>query len=264
VEPSFDVPAAPPPKKRSPWTWIIVVVAVIVLLGCLVLCSVFVIVPALMPTPTPTATPTATFTATPAATSTPTATPTPSISAGELIYEQDFTDPGDEWEQSESDDVIYEIDNGAYSIEVLKESWLAWNKTGHDVDDFILECDAALVEGNKYNAYGILFAYQDKDNRYELTINGNGSFTVGKKVDGEWSELLDWTPNDAIKGVGLVNHIRLIGYQGTFTLYVNDQFVYEFSDDDLTEGQIAPSVTAYDNPPARATFDNWTVWKAVK
>ena len=97
-----------------------------------------------------------------------------------------------------------------------------------------------------------------------MDINGNSSFTFGKKVNGEWTELVDWTPSDAIKGVGLVNHVRLIGYRGTFTLYVNDQFVYEFSDASLPDGQVAPSVTAYANPPARATFDNWTVWKAVK
>ncbi|MBN1582714.1 MAG: zinc ribbon domain-containing protein [Anaerolineae bacterium] len=271
----YDSPVAgtlpqSPAKKRSPWTWILVVVAALVLLGCLVLCSIFVIVPALLPTPTPANTPTpihtstATPSPTPTATFTPSPTPTPSITAGDLIYQVDFSDPGDEWEISESADTIYMIENEAYSIEVLKENWMAWNKIGQDVGDFILEFDAALVEGDKYNAYGALFAYQDSDNRYELDINGNSSFTFGKKVDGEWTELVGWTPSDAIKGTGLVNHIRLIGYQGTYTLYVNDQFVYEFSDDDLSEGQTVPVVTAYSNPPARATFDNWTIWQAVK
>lgn len=253
-------PPAATPRKRSPWVWILIALAGVALLGCLALCGIFVIVPALMPTPTPTITPSPV----PTATFTPSPTPTPAVTAGGLVYQEDFSAPGDEWEIGESADSIYALDNGAYSVTVLRENWMAWNNTGHDVGDFVLEFDAALVEGDLYNAYGALFVYSDANNRYELDINGNSSFTFGKKVGGVWTEIVGWTPSNAIKGIGQTNRVRLIGYQGTFTLYVNDQFVYEFSDNELSFGQAAPVVTAYDTPPARATFDNWTIWQAVK
>ncbi len=251
-------------RKKSPWTWILIIVAVVAALGCLTTCGLLVIVPALRPTPTPlpTHTPTVTPTPLPTATFTPAPTPTPSVQTGTLLYEEDFTSPGDDWEIEESEKTSYTIDNGAYSIQVNKESWMAWNKMEPTVENFVLEFDVALVEGNKYNAYGVLFAYQDKNNRYELNINGNGSFSFGKDVQGEWSEIVDWTPSEAIKGTGMVNHIKLIGYQGDYMLYVNGQLIYEFTDTSLTDGQIAPMVTAYSNPPARATFDNIKLWTA--
>jgi hypothetical protein len=177
-----------------------------------------------------------------------------------LLYEQDFTDPGDEWEIEEGSDVVYRLDGGAYSIEVRQESWKAWNAIGEEYADFVLDFDAALVEGDKFNAYGVLFRYQDKGNHYELDVNGNGSYTLGKEVEDEWTDIVDWTSSAAIGETGQVNHVRLIGYGDRFTLYVNDQFLHEFVDSSFLSGDIALVVTAYANPPARATFDNLKVW----
>jgi hypothetical protein len=258
-------PPLPPPKKeRSPWFWVAIAVAGLVILGCLGTCVVLSILPSSTPTPTLTPTPafTATFTPTPPPTPTftPEPTPTPKVEVGMLLYEEDFVEPGDEWELSEGDDVVYKVEGGTYSIDVRKERWKAWNTIGEEYADFVLDFDAALVEGNKFNAYGILFRYQSKDNHYELDINGNGSYTFGKEVDDEWSDIVDWTSSAAIKRTGLVNHVRLVGYGDTYTLYVNDQFVYEFTDSSFLTGEIAVVVTAYENPPARATFDNVKVW----
>jgi hypothetical protein len=126
----------------------------------------------------------------------------------------------------------------------------------------VLDLDVALVEGDELNAFGVLFRYQGKGDRHELAINGKGSYTFGKKVDDEWASIVDWTSSAAIKGIGQVNHVRLIAYGNTFILYVNDQFVDEFTDDALPSGDIAPVVTVYDDPPARATFDNIVIREA--
>ena len=258
--PPPTVPPPAPKKERSPWLWVLVVVAGIALLGCLGVCAAFVIVPALMPTPTPTHTPTPAATATPTATPTPPPPPTPSLQPGLLLYEEDFTEPGAEWETARGDDADFEFDAAAYAIEVRRDHWMAWNNISGEFADFVLEFDAALVKGNMYNSYGVLFRYEDRDNYYQLSINDNNSYTIGKKVDKEWSDLIDWTVNDAIKGTGEVNRIRLIAYGDTFVLYVNAQFVDEFTDSSFLVGDIAPVVSVYDNPPARAKFDNIRVW----
>lgn len=262
--PAFvEPPIAAPKRARSPWTWALIVIAVLVGLACIGACGAFWVLPQLVPTSTPTYTPTWTPTPLPTATFTPEPTPTPSLAKGVLLYEEDFAAPGEEWEISETDDVIYEIDGETYAVEVLRESWMAWNATQGDYADFVIELDAVLVEGDEYNSYGILFRYQDKQNRYELDINGNGSYTIGKEVDDEWSDIVDWTSHPAINTTGEVNHIELIAYGDTFFLYVNDQLVHEFTDDTFASGDLAPVVTAYDNPPARATFDNLQIWEVV-
>jgi hypothetical protein len=264
----------------SPWLWVAIPLGGLAVLGCLAACVVLVILPMAAPTPTPTLVPTPTlpptFTPTPVPTPTftpeptptpvptptftPEPTPTPVTSLGPLLYEEDFSEPSDDWTVEEGEETAYKLDNGTYSIEVRKERWKAWDAIDKEFADFVLEFDASLAEGNKYNAYGVLFRYQDKANHYELDLNGNGSFTLGKEVDDEWTDIVDWTSSEAIKRTGFVNRVRLTAYGNTFTLYLNDHFVYEFTDDAFSSGNIAPVVTAYENPPARATFDNIKVW----
>lgn len=275
--PQFQTPLAPPvtpppvtsvPPKRSSGTWIIIAAIALLVLGCLTLCVVFFIVPQFFPTPTPYVAATWTPSPTPKATFTPESpptlmpSPTPGLELGELLYEQDFTVPDSDWEVGGSEDAVYTLEDGAYAIEVLKNDWMAWNAAGPNLDNFVLELDAGLMDGDEYNAYGVLFTYKDKSNRYELAINGYGSFTFGKKVDGEWTEIVGWTSHGAIQGLGTLNHITLIRLHGWVTLYINDEFVYEFYDDSLTEGSIAVVVTAYDTPPAKAVFDNIQIWEA--
>ncbi len=255
--PVIDTPAAQ--AKKSSWTWLIIVLVVLGVLICAGTCIAVWAVPRLLPTPTLTIEPTWTPMPTPEATWTPAPEPTPQAEPGALLYEEDFSDPGSEWSIEEGDSVTYSLQDEAYSITVNKNNWVAWN-TIDTFADFVLEMDAMLVQGNKYNAYGIFFRYVDKSNRYELDLNGNGSYTFGKKVNGTWIDLIDWTPHSAINKTGQMNHILLMVYGNQIELYVNDQFVFAFEDDDLTEGFIAPAVTSYDNPPAQAIFDNIMIW----
>jgi hypothetical protein len=55
--------------------------------------------------------------------------------------------------------------------------------------------------------------------------------------------------------------VRLIAEGNQFKVIVNDLTVGRFSDDTYHSGGIAPVVTAYDKPPARATFDNIRIWE---
>jgi hypothetical protein len=182
------------------------------------------------------------------------------VSEGPL-YREDFTKPGDEWEIGETDEAEYKVEGGVYSIEVRKENWIAWNLIGGEFADFVLEFEVALVEGDVYNDSGCLFRFQGKDDYYELDINGDGSYAVGKEVEDEWIEIVDWTYDSAIQPLGQVNRVRLIADGETFTLHINDQFMTQFTDTSFLSGGIAPVVTAYDEPPARATFDNIQIWE---
>jgi predicted nucleic acid-binding Zn ribbon protein len=250
-------------RKRPAWFWVLIVLAGLVVLGCLVVCA-SVTIPAMLatPTPVPTSTHTPMPTATPTLTPTPgpTATPTPSLQTGMLLLEEDFSEPGEDWEVSDTGDVAYALDGAQYSIQVNKENWMAWESTGEEYGDFIVQFETTLVEGDKFNSSGVFFRYQDSDNFYSLDINGNAKYAVGKEVDGEWIQIVDWTSSAALRSEGEMNVIRLVAYGNTFRLTVNDQFAQEFTDTSFNSGEIALHVTAYDSQPVRATFDNLSIW----
>jgi predicted nucleic acid-binding Zn ribbon protein len=258
VRPAAPAPGAPPAKaKRPAWFWVAIVVGGLLVLGCSLVCALTV-VPAMLATPTPS--PTVTYTPTPTATPGPTPTPTPSLRTGMLLFEQDFTSPGEDWQVGVTGDVAYALDDGMYSIQVNKEHWMAWQGTNEEWGDFVVQFETALVEGDRLNSSGLFFRFQDKDNFYSLAINGNGSYAVGKERDGEWIDIVPWTASEALNLQGEVNLIRLVAYGNTFWLYINDQFTTEFTDTDLLSGDIAVHVTAYNSQPARATFDNIRIW----
>jgi hypothetical protein len=177
-----------------------------------------------------------------------------------LLYEEDFSVVGDDWEQSDTGDVVYVLEGAKYSIQVNKENWMAWEGIGEEFGDFAVQFETTLVEGDKFNSSGIFFRYQDKDNFYSLDINGNQKYAVGKEVDNEWIQIVDWTSSASLRGEGEVNVIRLVAYGNTFWLTVNDQLVETFTDTSFNSGEIALHVTAYDSQPARATFDNVSIW----
>jgi len=195
-----------------------------------------------------------------------TSTPKPGIKIDlgpdKLLYEEDFASAGSEWETTASEEVEYQVQGGVFSIAVLKENWIAWNLIGPEFSDFEFEVEVALVEGDTYNDAGLLFRFQDADNYYELDINGQGNYAIGKEVGDEWVQIVDWTSDPAIQPFGEVNHVRLVAKGGAFTLYVNDHYITEFTDTSFSTGGVAPVVTAYDRPPAKAIFDNIKVWES--
>jgi hypothetical protein len=226
---------------------------------------VSVVIPALRATPTPEPTaipaPTKAPVATAVPTPVPTVSPTPGPETGALIYDEDFVTPGEEWQVNDAGDAVYAVEGEMYSVEVKKASWMAWNGTKGEYGDFVLEFDSTLVEGDKYNAIGALFRFVDKNNYYELDINGNQSYSIGMDIDDTWTQLVPWTQHDAILPLGQTNRVRLMAHGSTFSLYVNDELVGQFTDSTFSSGDVAVVVTAYDTPPALGTFDNIKVWQ---
>jgi len=275
------VPGGAPGRSTRPrWLWpvvgllaagtlVVLVVACVLLVPVITRLAQGTATATVAPSPTPAATalPTATLSPTVAPTATPAseATTVPgtdvTVEPGGPLYMEDFSAPGAEWEVSENEGARYRIDAGAYSIEVIKTNWIAWNLIGQELADFEIEFEVALVEGDQYNDAGLLFRFQDADNYYEIDINGEGSFAVGKEVNDEWVQIVEWTSDPSVQSLGRVNRVRLVAEGTQFTLYVNDEYLAYFSDDSFGSGGLGPVVTAYDEPPARAKFDNITIWE---
>jgi hypothetical protein len=254
--------AAPSKRRRSTWVWILIVVGGVVLLGCLVICALSAY-PVISATPTPTLTqtplPTATATQTPTPTPVP-ATPTPSLQTGMVLFSADLSALPEGWSEGAIGQAEYSIEDGVYSIQVNAEHWVAWENVDDEFGDFVVQVETALVDGNKFNASGLMFRFQDKSNYYSVVVNGNQKYAVGKEIEDTWYTILDWEAHSAIAPMGETNVIRLVAYGNTFTLHINDEFVSEFADTDLSSGDIAVHVMVYDESPARATFSNLEVW----
>jgi hypothetical protein len=129
-------------------------------------------------------------------------------------------------------------------------------------DNFVLEVDAQLLEGDLGSSYGVLFRMQDTTRFYRFEITGDGLYMVERR-DGEsgWTRFVDrWTESTAIKqGLGSINRLRVAALGQTISLYVNGELVHQFTDTAYSSGTIALDAGTFVQPQARVAFDNLVV-----
>ena len=121
-------------------------------------------------------------------------------------------------------------------------------------DNFILEVDGRLLQGDQGSSYGVLFRMQDTTRFYRFEITGDGLFMVERR-DGEsgWVRFVDrWTETPAInQGLNSTNRLKVEALGQTITLYVNDIQVHQFSDTAYASGTIALDAGTFVQPQAQ-------------
>ena len=76
-------------------------------------------------------------------------------------------------------------------------------------DDFILNVDARLVSGLNSNYYGLIFRHKDDDNFYRFLVRGDGYYFIGKRLNGELTQVQGWTSASSIKEGTGSNHLMV-------------------------------------------------------
>ncbi len=71
-------------------------------------------------------------------------------------------------------------------------------------------------------AAGIMFWAADNKNYYLAQINLNGSFSVFRKIDGEWATVIPTTPTEAIhQRADAVNRLKVVLDRGMARIVIN-------------------------------------------
>ena len=129
-------------------------------------------------------------------------------------------------------------------------------------DNFIMEVDAQLLQGDLGSSYGILFRMQDTTRFYRFEITGDGLFMVERR-DGEagWTRFVEsWTETPAInQGLGSTNRLGIEALGQTISVYVNGILLHQFTDAVYSSGTIALDVGTFVQPQAQVAFDNVVV-----
>lgn len=132
----------------------------------------------------------------------------------------------------------------------------------HTFDNFILEVEARLLQGDLGSSYGLLFRMQDTTRFYRFEITGDGLFMVERR-DGEagWTRFVDsWTASPAInQGYNSPNQLRVEALGQSISLYVNGILVHQFTDTAYNSGTIALDAGTFTQPQVQVAFDNVVV-----
>ena len=126
-------------------------------------------------------------------------------------------------------------------------------------DNFIFEVDARQLAGDPGNTYGVLFRMQDAAQFYRFELTGDGFYMVERRnANGTWTRFVDdWTESSAItRGINALNRIRIEANGSTFSAFVNDQLVHQFTDNAYASGSIGLDAGTFTQPHTQALFDN--------
>jgi hypothetical protein len=180
-------------------------------------------------------------------------------------FSDDFRRAGDAWGLSEDENATIALVDRALEIRVDAQNWLSWSMAqaieAPLPQRYFFEFDSELLEGSDDAIYGVIFNYADGDNFYRYTVSAQGTFSLLRKLEGEWETLVDWTAADTLEtGAGAHNHLGLLVEDGQITLLANDLVLAQVEDDALQGGQIALTAGTYAEGGTVATFDNVDYW----
>ena len=156
----------------------------------------------------------------------PTIAPTPlGESTPGVLYYSDFEDPaaGSDWEIFNDGFIRSEIEEGrlVVGVNALVDTG-AWSGLGYTFDDFVLDVDAAKLEGPDDNGMLVVFRAIDKENYNRFDISSDGYYSVSKVREGAPTIVSGWNLSPAIQVGGANNHIHMTAIGDSFRFEVNN------------------------------------------
>jgi hypothetical protein len=131
-------------------------------------------------------------------------------------------------------------------------SWSFWYWKNASYQDpmtaFAVEAEAKKLSGCGGYGVDIIYCLQDSQNFYVLGISTYGSYRVGKRLNGSWFTIIDWTSSNHINtGYNVINNLK-VTYDGstTFTIYLNGFIVDSFADSSFSGGKAGYLVSIAD------------------
>ena len=179
-----------------------------------------------------------------------------SMAGNYTFFSTEFDDNdviNDYWQLSSTGVVQRSIENGQYRIRNT-QSGLAttslYDPLQFTYDDVSISMEGQILESsaNESTAFGIVFHYQDEDNYYVFGVDGEGSYSIWLRENGQWCELRtscndgdatsNWEANDAVNLISATNNLRLTISSGQITGYANNEMLFMIEDSTFSSGGV--------------------------
>ena len=145
-----------------------------------------------------------------------------------VVYDS-FNSNKNGWATGGSDEYNLSLSNGKYYFEYKgTKGWTTTKSFYVDKQrDFKIEASIQKINGTQKNGYGIVFGRKDKENQYQFIVTANGNFAIDKYDNGNFSSIINWTANSAIKkGNYVYNNLKVEKRGSQYKFFVNNTQVY--------------------------------------
>lgn len=188
---------------------------------------------------------------------TPIRTPTPVKSDTTVVLTDNFTGTCNLLE-GDNDKRTFKCENGTYTM-LNKTNSSRWVYYSDEWPDIVMEADARAISGPAFIEYGIIFRVAgDGKSFYGFTVTRDGQFTVFRYNDPDFTDLISYTSNPAIKTGANTNRLKIVAQGNQIAAYVNDQWLNTVTDSNFQNGTVGLFINNRD-PNAKAGFSNLKV-----
>lgn len=174
------------------------------------------------------------------------------------------------WDEGEDNDEYssggQDISSGRYRWDATAHRGFVWwtMPDMESVSDFVLSVQARRVRGPKVTGeYGVIFRVSRPPggdlNYYRFGVADDKTFHVALRHDGEWTRLIEWTDENAIKP-GQENHLVVIARGSTFRFLINGDEIALVEDATLREGKAGLLISLDEGDEGVFEFDDFEVY----
>lgn len=201
----------------------------------------------------------ATSTPTPYPTATQTNTPQSALVG--RIYFEDFLNDQSGWNGDDDEISKFYFSDGLFFVEITNTDADYFMAPTRYFDDGVITVEMTHLSGDDTLTSGtVIWRFQDIDNYYLLEVKDNGSFCIYRFIDGTSEMIKLPTTTPALNPTGSMNKITIASYQNNFDIYINEQFVYHFTDSSLPRGSIGLGAHPDLSSGVKVAFDNLSVY----
>ena len=185
-------------------------------------------------------------------------------SGGDILFQDDFSDPNSGWGRQNAENGITDYADGGYRIYVNVENWYFWSNPGKEYGDVIIDVDAKKLGGPDDNDFGVICRYKDEENFYYILISSDGYYGAAKYSNGEEAlvGMEEFGYNDRLINPGAAtNHLKASCVGSSISLEVNGTELFTVHDTDIASGDVGLIAGTYDTVGTDILFDNFVVRK---
>jgi hypothetical protein len=178
-------------------------------------------------------------------------------------YQEDFTSALSGWNQQRTDNYIigyttpdyYHVQfrNSGQKVEVITPKDAKYGDVNVD-----LKALAVTAKSGDFH-YGLAFRKFGED-YYAFAVSPSTKRWYVFKSSAAGLQTLKEGTNDGIQGMETEDTLRVVAKRDVFTFYINGTLVYQMTDPDYAEGEVALFAQTLDSPSALIYFDSIIIW----
>ena len=181
--------------------------------------------------------------------------------SGLLVYD-DFSDPNSGWSEATYASSTAGYSGGGYEIEITAPDFWTMSWLGDAFGDVAYAADAYTSSDYGSWEYGLAFRVQDTNNFYQLSIMGDDTARLWKKVGGQWTQMSDSVQLTPTASDGW-RHLSVSLWQDEFVAWVDDVAIGPVYDSTFAQGKMGFYVGTFDDSYFMVHFDEFAIWSPI-